>query len=889
MPAENLDKIFDPKNVALIGASEQEDSMGFRLMKNLSINPDRPLYPVNPESGSILGIETFPTVEEIPVSVDLGVICTPPSTIPSTVEECGQMDIPALVIISRGAQKEDPEGKKLGRILEEKKVKYGMRILGPNSLGVIRPSVNLNASVTNLTPDPGSITFISQSGAIAYATLDWGIAAQFGFSNFVSVGNMIDVDFGDLIDYFGSDVETHSILLYIESVKNAQKFMSAARGFARTKPIMAVRSGKFRETLQTVPPQISPITGEDEVYDAAFKRAGVTRVNSIDDLFTCSETLAKQNLPEGPNLAIVTNANGPGVMAADALIDQNGVLASLSQESIKTLKDELPEGADCSNPINVTVEANVEEYQTSLEICLQDPQVDGVLCVYAPQGRFSPKETARAIGGFLKNTQKPVLACWMGGEQVEEGREILRAHGFSVQPTPEQSVKSFIYLNRHARNLERLLETPEELPVDRTPPKYHLKAMFKRIVRQNRRILTEEESKKVLQTYGLSGPETHVATSPEEAQRIASQIGFPVVLKINSPDITHKKKAGGVVLNLISETEVKENFEQIMQKIEKRHSSAEVKGVTVQKMVSGVDVELILASKKDSTFGATLLFGRGGAGVNYIRDVAVGLPPLNQTLARMLMEATQVYGQLKDSPEILRLLDEYLVRLSQLIIDFPEIRELDINPLAVVGKDVLPLDARITLDKELVLSEPEPNEHLAIAPYPRKYVEQWRLDDGRPVTLRPIRPEDEPLEFELFETFSRETWRYRFFGPIKEVSHEDMVRFTNIDYRREMAIIGVLTENGKDKMIGVGRLIIEPNGNKGEFAIVVGDPWQGLGLGEKLTDSIIGIAEDKGLNFIYGTILADNRPMINLCRKLGFKLEREDKDTFRAVLKLGLK
>lgn len=886
MSGKDLEKIFDPKTIALIGATDREGSVGLTLMKNLMNRQESKLYLINPNRDSVLGIETISSVREISKPVDLGIIATPASTVPGIVEECGNAGIATLVIISAGFGEVGLEGKRLEDDIKEKRRNFGLRILGPNCLGVIRPSTNLNASITDQMPDPGSIAFISQSGAIASATLDWGIAAHFGFSNFVSIGNMSDVDFGDLIDYFGSDPKTKSILLYIESVKDAQKFMSAARGFARTKPIMAVKSGKHKESAQAVVSHTGSMAGDDEVYDAAFKRAGVTRVDSIDDLFTCSETLAKQNLPKGSNLAIVTNAGGAGVMAVDALIDQGGYLASFSDATIKALKEKLPSRVSWSNPVDVTGDANAKEYRIPVEACLKDENVDGILCIYAPQGQLTPEDAARSITDLREAAQKPLLACWMGGEKVQKGREILRQHGFSVQQAPEQSVKSFMYLNRYARNLERLLETPEELPVDRIPPKYHLKAMLKRIVRDDREILTEEESKKILRAYGISSPDTHVATSPEEAQRIASQIGFPVVLKINSTDITHKRKVGGIALNLISEAEVAENYKEIMNRVKKRHPSADILGITVQKMISNVEVELILGSKKDAAFGATILFGRGGTGVEYIRDVAVGLPPLNQTLARMLMEDTKVYEQLKESPEVLRLLDECLVRLSQLIIDFPEIKELDANPLAVVGEEVTALDARIIVDKDLVLSEPEPGEHLVIEPYPRKYVEQWRLDNGIPVTLRPIRPEDEPLEFKLFDTFSRETWRYRFFGPIKEITHEDMVRFTNIDYRREMAIIGILTEDGKDKMIGVSRLIIDPDGKTGEFAVVVGDPWQGLGLGEKLTDSIIGVAEDKGLETIYGTILADNIRMLNLCRKLGFRIEGENRDTLRATLQL---
>jgi acetyltransferase len=886
MQERKLDKMFNPETIALIGASEKEGSVGLTLMKNLIDRKDSKLFPVNPNREKVLDIEAYPSVLKIEDPIDLGIIATPASTVPSIVEECGEKGVPALIIISAGFREVGPEGEKLEEELEKVREKYGIRILGPNCLGIIRPSVNLNASITDQMPKSGSIAFISQSGAIASATLDWGIEAQFGFSNFVSVGNMMDVDFGDLIDYFGTDARTKSILLYIEAVKDARKFMSAARGFARTKPIMAMKSGRYQESVKAVVSHTGSMAGEDKVYDAALKRAGITRVNSIEDLFAASETLAKYSLPHGSDLAIITNAGGAGIMATDALIEHGGSLAKLSDSTLKKLEKNLPPRASLLNPIDVTGDANAKEYKMPIELCLTDKKVDGILCIYAPQGQLSPEEAAKAVITIREGLQKPVLTCWMGGMKASEGREILRKYGFSVQNSPEQSVKSFMYLNRYARNLERLLETPEELAVDRLPPKYHLKAMLRRLVKEGREILTEEESKKIIDTYGIPSPPTHVASSITEAKRVAIEIGYPVVMKINSPDVTHKKRAGGVALNIISESDLEKRYSEIMENVKKYKPDAEILGVTVQKMINEVDVELILGCKKDPAFGATILFGRGGSGVEYIEDTEVGLPPLNQNLARMLMEDTKVYNQLRENPNIVDQVDETLVELSQLIIDFPEIEELDINPLAVIGEEIMALDARVIIDKDLVLSEPPPNEHLVIEPYPRKYVEQWRLDDGRPVTLRPIRPEDEPLEFELFDTFSERTWRYRFFGPIREVSHEDMVRYTNIDYRREMAMIGILTEEGKDKMIGVGRLIIEPNGTTGEFAVVVGDPWQGQGLGEKLTDAMIGVAEDKELVTIYGIIAKDNYRMLGLCKKLGFTIEKEGPDTMRATLRL---
>ncbi len=888
MTARNLDKIFEPENVAVIGATEREESVGLALMKNLSKKPEGKIFPVNPNRDSVLDIESYPSVKKISDPVDLGVVATPPKTVPGIVEECGEASIPALIIITAGFGETGGEGKKLAEQIERIRRDYGIRILGPNCLGIINPHEDLNASFTEQMPEPGKEVFLSQSGALASSILDWAISAQFGFRAYVSLGNMLDVDFSDLIDYFGKDPKAGSILMYIESINDSQKFMSAARRSARAKPLLAVKSGRSKEGAKAVASHTGSLSGSDEVYSAAFKRAGIVRVDTIDDLFTTSELLAKENLPEGPNLAIVTNAGGPGAMASDSIVEQGGKLADLSDSTRGTLSEVLPERASLANPVDITGDASKEMYRKSAQACLKDKNVDGLLCIYAPVWTLSSVDAAEAIADLKGSAQKPILASWMGGETVQKGRDVLRDAGIPVQSAPEQSVKNYMYLNRYARKLEGLLEMPEELQIGPSPPKYHLKAMIERTARQGRGVLTEEESKKILHTFGIPSPEIHVAESPEEAARYASEIGFPVVLKIRSHDVTHKKAAGGVVLNLNTESEVKEEFNNIIEKVGENRPMAEIDGVTVQKMIRNKDIELILGSKKDPVFKSILLFGRGGSDVEYIGDTSIGFPPLNQTLAQRLMEDTDVYEQLIDfdSPELIRSLEEHLVRLSQLIIEFPEIRELDINPLAKVGDEFMALDASIIIDLDTALSEPKENDHLAIAPYPQKYTEDWRMEDGRSVTIRPIRSEDEPLAFDLFDTFSEETQRYRFFGPMKDITHEEMVRFTNIDYRREVTMIGELEEEGKRKMIGMCRLLINPDESSGEFAPVVGDPWQGLGLGEKLVDSIIGIAKDKDLDSIYVIPRKENERMINLCRKLGFEIEEEDEETVRATLEL---
>ncbi len=815
MPAENLEKMFRPTSIALIGASEEKGSVGLTIMENLLRDYKGRVFPVNPNRDAVLGIKCVPSVLSLPESVDLAIIATPARIVPVITEECGQRGVPALVIISAGFRETGSEGLALEDQIAEIRREYGMRILGPNCLGFIIPSLSLNASFADQTAQRGTIALISQSGALATSILDWSLSAHVGFSGFVSLGNMLDVDFGDLIDYFGADPETRSILMYIESIRDARNFMSAARGFARTKPIVAVKSGKFARSAQAAASHTGSLTGENRVYDAAFQRVGVTRVDEIQDLFDISKILETQSPPRGPRLAIITNAGGPGIMATDALLERQGELAELSQDTMDELSRILPPHASRINPVDIIGDADVKRYVEAIRICIEDEGVDGILVIYTPQGEASPRKLAQAIVKLSAKRRKPILASFIGGKKVATGLKILNERDTPAYASPEQAVRSYMYMCQYARNLEQLYQTPEELPVDAVPPKFHLKNLLRKVARSGREILTEPESKRFLETYGIPVTDTRVANDPSTAANVAQNLGFPVVLKILSPDITHKSNCGGVAVDLKSKEEVEASFTQIISRARSYKSGAAIEGVTIQRMVVDVDYELILGCRKDPIFGPAIMFGQGGTGVEIYQDVSVGFPPLNQVLARMIMEQTKVYTMLKgyrDKPSAnLKLLEEYLVRFSQMIIDFPEMREVDINPLAVVGQDFMALDARIIIDKDIVLGEVEPHSHLVIEPYPRKYVERWVLEDGRPVTLRPIRPEDEPLEFELWETFSPETFRYRFFGPPRKVTHDEMTRYTNIDYRREMAIIAELTEDGERRMIGVGRLIVVPD------------------------------------------------------------------------------
>ncbi|MGQ9743624.1 MAG: acetate--CoA ligase alpha subunit [Candidatus Bathycorpusculaceae bacterium] len=889
-----LDKIFNPKSVAIIGASDEEGSVGYALMKNfVDLGFEGKVFPVNIRKTEILGLKAYQSVEQIPAPVDLAVIATPAKTVPEIVEQCGRAGIKGIIIISAGFKEIGAEGKALEDKILEIKNNYGLRIIGPNCLGIIRPSIKLNATFLNRMPKSGNIAFISQSGALGSAILDWAIRENIGFSNFVSVGSMLDVDFGDLIDYFGTDPKTRSILMYIEGLTDARKFLSAARHFARTKPIIVVKAGKYTESAKAAASHTGSLTGEDVVYDAAFKRAGIVRVEEIGDLFNCAEVLGMQPLPKGPNLVIITNAGGPGVMATDALIARDGKLAKLSQKTMEYLNSILPHYWSRGNPVDILGDAKADRYRMVLEACLSDENVDGVLIIYTAQAVAEPVEIAKSIVEVCKSRgyqSKTVLTSFMGSGAVEEANKIFNQNSIPTYSTPEQAVKTYLYMYQYKRNLELLYETPEELPVDAAPPKRPVMVIIRNAAIENRELLNEAEAKRLMEYYDFPVVKTAVAKTPDEAAAIAMQIGYPVVLKILSPQIIHKTEAGGVILDINSEDELREAFECVMKNAKKYNPNAEILGVTVQQMIKKRGYEIIIGAKTDPLFGPVILFGMGGIGVELFKDFSVGLPPLNQTLVRMLMEETKVYQLLKGyrnmPPANLKLLEELIVRFSQLLIDFPQLKEVDINPLIIDENDAAIIDARIVIDKEKVFQKLEPHQHLVISPYPKKYETLWKMRDGRTVLLRPIKPEDEPLWLEMFRNFSEESIRFRFFQIIKDTPHEVRVRYCNIDYDREIAIVAELTENGQRKILGVVRVSLEPDRKSGEIAFIVADPWQGLALGTKMVDYTIEICKEVGVETLYAIMLPDNHRAINLTKKMGFELKYQEDGTVKGILNL---
>jgi len=888
---ERIKLFFNPSSIALIGATEREGTVGRTLLENLLLAKDkRKIYPVNPHREKVLDLECYPDIASLPESPDLAIIATPAEGVAEVVEQTGKAGVKSIIIISAGFKEIGADGKAREEKIADVARKYNVRIIGPNCMGLIRPSANLNATFTRIMPKPGHVAFLSQSGALGSAVLDWASSKDIGFSTFVSLGSMLDVNFGDLIDYFGEDTETRSIIIYLESIGNARKFMSAARGFARTKPIIILKPGKFQESARAARSHTGAMVGEDLYYDAVFRRAGAVRVEKIEDLFNCASILNTAQLPKGSNLAIITNAGGPAVLATDALIERGGKLAQLSEKTLAALDDFLPPNWSKSNPVDILGDADSPRFTKTIDITLKDPEVNGVIVIYTPQGGAEPVMAAEAILKYAKSS-KPILTTWMGNGEVAKARQLFYKSKIPTYEFPEDAVRTYLYMYQYARNLESLYETPEELSLDMGPSKNYLKTLIRKAARRKRTILTEEDSKKFLTTYEISSTTSHLAKNVNEAIALASRSGYPVVMKISSPDISHKSDVGGVILNISSADELRTAFSKMMENVGRCQPDAKINGVSVQKMITGYNYELIVGSKKDPIFGPVIMFGLGGIEAEFFKDIAVGLPPLNQVLARRLLEQTRIYKLLSQGfrsrpPINLRVLEETLVKFSNLIIDFPEISEIDINPLVITANAAIALDARVILDEESLQKEVLEYAHLIISPYPTRYIQPWRCKDGKSVLLRPIRPEDELLERELIAGLSEESMRFRFFYILKDITHDMLTRFCNIDYEREMAIIAEYTSNGKRRNVGVGRLVIQPDGERGEFAVLVSDDFQNRGLGLKLVDMLIGIAQEKGLKSIYGIVLPDNAKMIGLARKLGFILERVSPEESKITLEL---
>ncbi len=874
--------MFAPKSVALIGATETPGSVGRTILENLRANNfGGSIFPVNPKRRTVLGIEAFAGISEVPSPVDLAIIVTPARTVPGIIAECVEAGVKGAVIISAGFKETGEQGRELEQQVLAEARRGKLRIIGPNCLGVMLPHGGLNATFAAGMARAGSVGFISQSGALCTAILDWSFRENVGFSAFVSVGSMLDVGWGDLFYWLGDDPHTRSIVIYMESIGDARAFLSAAREVALMKPIVVIKVGRTAAAAKAAASHTGSLTGSDEVLDAAFRRVGVLRVDTIAELFHMAEVLAKQPRPRGPRLAIITNAGGPAALATDMLIRSGGEIAALSDASFRALDALLPAPWSHNNPVDLLGDADAERYAQALEIVAQDPGNDGVLAILTPQAMTDAAATAGRLSTFTKLEGKPLLASWMGAGAVAEGKKMLNEARIPTYAFPDTAARAFASMWRYSHQLDALYETPALAAesAESAGNRGRVRTIIDHARGAGRTLLTELESKQVLAAYAIPTVATHHAPTEERAVEIAAEIGGPVVLKLHSETITHKSDVGGVKLNLHDSTEVRRAFVEI-EKAARAHDDAHVfLGVTVQPMIARTGYELILGSSIDAQFGPVLLFGAGGEFVEIFKDRALGLPPLNATLARRMMEQTRIFAALRGvrgrAPVDLDALAELLVRFSHLVIEQPWIAEIDINPLLAGGSGLLALDARVVLHgagmREEDLSRP------AIRPYPTKYVSTWKLRDGESVTIRPIRPEDEPLMIAFHRTLSAESVYFRYFGQLaldQRITHERLRRICFTDYDRELALVVERGQGSAREVIGIGRLSKAHGLDEAEFALVISDHWQGQGLGTRLLGLLVQIGRAEKLSRIAAHILPANAGMQSLARKCGFELRR---------------
>jgi len=893
-----LDVFFSPKTVAVIGATENPNTVGRTLLWNLMSHPfGGTVYPVNPKRPNVLGIKAYKSVSEIPEQVDLAVVITPPPTIPGIIKECGENGVRGAIVISAGFKEIGAEGAALEQKLLEEARAANIRIVGPNCLGVMSPLSGMNATFATTIARPGSVGFISQSGALCTAVLDWSLKELVGFSAFVSVGSMVDVGWGDLIYYLGNDPKTRSIVIYMESIGDARSFLSAAREVALNKPIIVIKPGRSAAAAKAAASHTGSLTGSDEVLEAAFRRSGVLRVNNIADLFYMAEVLSKQPSPKGPRLTIVTNAGGPGVLATDALIMGGGELAELSPETMAAYNAVLPPTWSHNNPVDIIGDASPERYAKALDIASKDPNSDGMLVILTPQAMTDPTQIAEQLKPLANQEGKPVLASWMGGVDVAAGEAILNKANIPTFPYPDTAARAYNYMWQYSYNLKALYETPAT-PDDSTgwaPDRKQVEDIIERVRAEGRSILTEFESKQVLAAYGIPVAQTVIATDSASAVAAADKMGYPVVLKLYSETITHKTDVGGVQLNLGNAEAVAGAFAAIQKSVTEKVGAQHFQGVTVQPMIKLKDAyELILGASLDPQFGPVLLFGTGGQLVEVFKDRALGLPPLNSTLARRMMEQTKIYKALKGvrgrKPVDMAALELLMVRFSALVAEQRWIKEIDINPLLASPDGLIALDGRVVLHGPEVAMDQVPK--CAIRPYPTRYVAPWTAKDGTNLVIRPIRPEDEPAMVQFHQTLSERSVYLRYFHLInleQRTTHERLTRICFIDYTREMALVAerLNPETGQSEILAVGRMMKIFGTNEAEAAVLVSDQWQGRGIGKELLARLLIIGRDEKLSKLTADILPDNRDVMRLCEKLGFTLKHStDDDVVRAEFPL---
>lgn len=877
MSVRNLDRLFAPRSLAIIGASERAGSVGATVLRNvLDGGFQGQIYPVNPkyENGELAGLAAYGRIASLPAAPDLAIICTPPSTVPSIVRQLGERGTRAAIILTAGLGSAfDSQGRTLRQAALDAARPYVLRLLGPNCVGLLVPGIGLNASFAPAPARPGHIAFISQSGALVTAVLDWANARGIGFSKFVSLGDSADVDFGDLLDYFASDASTSAILMYVEDVRHARKFMSAARAAARSKPTLILKAGRRAEGARAAASHTGALAGSDDVYDAAIRRAGMLRVLTTEDLFNAVETLARAKPLFGERLVIMTNGGGPGVMATDALVDGKGCMAQLSQDTLQRLDAVLPPTWSRGNPADIIGDAPVERYVRTLEILLREPQADAILFIHAPTAIVPSADIARALAPIAAAASRNVLACWLGEGAVAEARDIFTQAGIACYRTPEEAVSAYLQIVQFRRNQNLLMQVPQSANTGFVADRAGAEAVIQAALADGRKILTEPEAKAILGAYGIPVVSTRTAATVDEAVAAAREIGFPVALKILSPDISHKSDVGGVVLDLEREEGVRAAAERMLALMAALKPEARLEGFTVQQMARRPQAhELIAGVTTDPVFGPVLLFGQGGIAVEVTADHAVALPPLNMVLAQDLIGRTRVArllaGYRNRPPADTNAIARVLVQISQMVADLPELVELDINPLLADSEGALALDARMRV--ALADKSASTMDRLAIRPYPAE-LEQEIEWDGAPLLLRPIRPEDGPAHLAFFDALTADDVRYRMFVRVRELQPSQLARFTQIDYDREMAFIATRPgPGGVAETLGVARVVTDPDNVQAEFAVTVRSDLKGHGLGAILMEKLIAYCRSRGTREIVGEALPLNTRVIRLARRLGF-------------------
>ena len=890
MSRHYLHTLFNARSVAVFGASEREDSVAGTLFRNLRKSGyGGEVYPVNPKHETVFGERCYASADELPAVPELALIATPAPTIAPIMAQCGQRGIRHAVVLSAGFREVGEPGAALEAAVIRVAKQYGIRFIGPNCLGIQRPAIGLNATFSQGATLSGDLALVSQSGAICTAMLDWAESNGIGFSSVISTGASADLDFGEILDYLAHDTQTRGILLYIEGIRDARRFMSALRATTRFKPVIMVKVGRHEAGSKAVQSHTGALVGSDAVFDALVRRAGVVRVNTILQLFAAARALSSHIRPSGNRLAIVTNGGGPGVMATDLAVDLGVRMAELSPATLATLDGALPANWSRGNPLDIIGDAAAGRYRAAVDACLADDHVDGVLVMLTPQAMTRPTEVAEAVVVAARTSHKPVLTCWMGEAQVHAGRRLFKQAGIPYFTTPEPAVEVFSFLSAFYENQRQLMQTPGPLSQQTEPDVEGARLIVESALAQGRHLLNEVESKALLAAFRIPIASALIARSPMEAMLMAQQIGFPVVLKINSPDITHKSDVNGVRLGVSSGQAVRSAFGEMLADVQRLRPDATLDGIVVEPMVKRPHArEVLLGMTSDPVLGPVIVFGAGGVDVEALQDRAVTLPPLNRYLAHDLIGRTRVatlLGAFRNRPPAdMDALENILLRLSEMVCELPWLAELDINPLLVDDRGALALDARIVIAPRVPTADRY--SHMAIHPYPVHLVTHWQLPSGHDVVIRPIRPEDAELTQDFVRSLSEETKYFRFMDAVSELSPAMLARLTQIDYTREMALLALTEIDGREVELGVARYAINPDAESCEFALVVDDAWQKQGIGHKLMDVLMDVARSVGLKTMEGEVLKANHPMLKLVQALGFRVEAHPEDeTIRKVLR----